>query len=170
MPPSSSSSSLPAQTLFFSTSFPNLQDLVLDHLSGSDSRHLILPLLAVNHHWRGIARDYLLRPFKNAKISMVERVEESDKEGSSQMEPVFEGDYIKASASSTSVKLRSLFFALIRLLSFRSSSQATVLTTVLFQSLILESTSPIIHPISATDTTTTRRVRNESNLSSLKSA
>lgn len=101
---------------------------------------------------------------------MVERVEESDKEGSSQMEPVFEGDYIKASASSTSVKLRSLFFALIRLLSFRSSSQATVLTTVLFQSLILASTSPIIHPISATDTTTTRRVRNESNLSSLKSA
>ena len=160
-PPPSSPPAPSAQTIFFSTSFPSLHELVLDHLSGSDSRHLVLPLLAVNRHWRGVARDHLLRTFKNAKLSMVEESEgseHSDEEGSPQMVPVFEGDYIKASSTSTSLRWSpppSLFIALIRFpLLLRSSSRTTVLTTVPSKSPILESTSPTILPLS-----TTRRTR-----------
>lgn len=106
MPPlPSSHPAPPAQTIFFSTSFPSLHDLVLEHLSGSDSRHLVLPLLAVNRHWREIAQDYLLRPFKNACLRILEKEEkdedheDDEKSDEEKSDPavVMEGEYIKAS-------------------------------------------------------------------------
>ncbi|KAL7414554.1 hypothetical protein BDY24DRAFT_385623 [Mrakia frigida] len=158
---SSSPSSSPARTTFFSNSFPSLHDLVMDHLSESDSRHLLLPLLALNRYWRGIARDYLLRPFKNAKYLIQEDEGSEDEEESPQDKPLWEGEYIKVLSSLLEpLKSAPSSLTLTRFLLHRSSSQSTALKTVLCQSPIHENTSPTHLPSSTTST----RMETESDL------